>query len=678
MLSDDVQSSQKERLESVDGAGHPRVLPFGIVMRSLEEHDRSMGFEKQHTDGEGAQHTVSASVRLSPVEQANLHLINDPALQGYDESDATGAAGMDAADRGRQDGAGVPASSLSLAAEDSDPTLLGRIEDDVICVGADIKRIGAGPDGPRAFVRVEVDPANRLFSTDGIALYSADGKSLIRLVVAVEDYEVREGCEKIADRAFDSVSDLRSVTLPHTLRYIGRLAFAKTGLLQVELPSSVRQVEEKAFYGCSKLERCTVSEGLSSLGDEAFARTGLKSVHLPATLTHLGREAFRGTPAERRGDQGAISISSHNGVYEIDEDGGLYAAGDLYELLSVVPVYAVRPGCGRILDNALRRDIYLKELVLPETVHSIGANAFRGCKNLWRVELPEGLESIGPGAFMNTNVRHVYLGPFVNSIGEEALVISGENPKGRAPLLQSLALAPENPQFYLADGVLCERGAGNNGADKAITYVGPSPVVHIPEAVNQLAPYAFFGAVDVDELHVHDHMQSFARGSLTFGRAPRVVVMEGRPDIEGKGPVSFPLPSLTLRYRDITDLFATAEGRTIFRYAYYDAWVTHCGKTEEFLKGALVRLRNPVAMSEDTYELYRSMFLRKERIVCACCAAQGDLEALEFLQEAGLMSQATINEVLQEAVGEQDARATACLLEASRRQGAPKGLDLSI
>ena len=253
--------SQKERLQEAKGAGPVRVLPFGIVMRDLEERGAAM------------------DVRLSPVELANLHLINDPALG--ERSVPRPAEGASAK---RQHGHSSERREDPGSSHLDHPALLGRQEADVIQVGPEIERVGQGQEGPRAHKRVEVHPDNPFFMSDGQALYTKDSKELVRLVVSVDAYEVIPGCERIGERAFDSASSLERVTLPCSLRSIGRLAFAKTDIAWLDVPQGVEAIEEKVCFSCRKLKACILPETLQRIGASAFAHSGVERVRIPAKV----------------------------------------------------------------------------------------------------------------------------------------------------------------------------------------------------------------------------------------------------------------------------------------------------------------------------------------------------------------------------------------------------------
>ena len=65
---------------------------------------------------------------------------------------------------------------------------------------------------------------------------------------------------------------IKSVSLPQSLRVIGRNAFSGTNIETIDIPEGVTRIEKHAFAFC----------------------TELKSIHLPETLVFLGKEMFHG------------------------------------------------------------------------------------------------------------------------------------------------------------------------------------------------------------------------------------------------------------------------------------------------------------------------------------------------------------------------------------------------
>ena len=179
-----------------------------------------------------------------------------------------------------------------------------------------------------------------------------NGEELINL-------EVPEGVESINDGLFSHCSGLKSVTLPSTLKTIGRKAFYNcsgltgglnlggctrltsigdyafrncsglTGGLDFSNCTSLTSIGGRAFYNCSgltgglNLGGCT---RLTSIGSSAFFNCrGLTSISLPSSLTSIGSSAFEDC-------SGLTSISLPSSLTSI----GSYAFRDCSALESVV------------------------------------------------------------------------------------------------------------------------------------------------------------------------------------------------------------------------------------------------------------------------------------------------------------------------------------------------------
>ena len=80
-----------------------------------------------------------------------------------------------------------------------------------------------------------------------------------------------EDITSIQEGAFAGCGSLRSVTLPKSLRYVGKDAFRDcTELSWITLPSGLIGIEEGAFSGCAKLRSVFIPQSVSWIGDRAF------------------------------------------------------------------------------------------------------------------------------------------------------------------------------------------------------------------------------------------------------------------------------------------------------------------------------------------------------------------------------------------------------------------------
>lgn len=166
--------------------------------------------------------------------------------------------------------------------------------------------------------------------------------------------------------------EIETVVISEGAESIGEYAFFEcTGLKNVTIPSTVKTINEGAFYKCSGLtspqpeksddeivDSITIPYGVISIGDEVFAHcTGLKKVTIPGSVKSIGERAFSD-----------CHIST-----EESEDG---------------------------------TERGLEKVVIENGTETIGKEAFNGCKKLNDIILPDSVTSIGENAFQYTGLYY--------------------------------------------------------------------------------------------------------------------------------------------------------------------------------------------------------------------------------------------------------------------------------
>ena len=119
-----------------------------------------------------------------------------------------------------------------------------------------------------------------------------DGRLIACRNNRLEDYTVADGTEVICDRAFMNMRDLRSVTLPGSLKAIGESAFSgcKT-LADIDIPEGVTEIRQATFRDCDSLAAIELPASVSEIEKFAFGR-GLTTLVVNAPEIKIDRYAF--------------------------------------------------------------------------------------------------------------------------------------------------------------------------------------------------------------------------------------------------------------------------------------------------------------------------------------------------------------------------------------------------
>ena len=234
----------------------------------------------------------------------------------------------------------------------------------------------------------------------------------------------------IGDYAFFECSSLTSVTIPNGVTSIGDNTFFDcSSLTSVTIPNSVTSIADEAFYGCSSLTSVTINSDAIVNKDYSIA-DNLKTIFgsqvtkyiIGPTVKGIGSFAFQGC-------LGLSSVTIPNSVTSI----GDYAFGDCSKLSSV-HISDIAAWCqisfGNTSANPLiyAHNLYLNgdivtDLVIPNSVTSIGDYAFYNCTSLTSVTIPNGVTSIGNRAFIYcSGLSSVTIPSSVTAIGKYAFM----------------------------------------------------------------------------------------------------------------------------------------------------------------------------------------------------------------------------------------------------------------
>ncbi len=226
------------------------------------------------------------------------------------------------------------------------------------------------------------------------------------------------GITSIDAHAFSGCIALESITIPDSVTSIGSSAFYDCkSLTGITIPDSVTSIGSSAFYNCKSLTGITIPDSVTSIGSSAFAGCwGLTSITIPDSVTSIGNDAFYGC-------EGLTSITIGKGVAEIGDCAFLYCLA--LESITVAKGNTAYHMAGNCLIETASKTLLLgfDNSVIPTdgSVASIGDYAFYNCTSLAGITIPDSVTSIGDYAFYNcTSLAGITIPDSVTSIGSSA------------------------------------------------------------------------------------------------------------------------------------------------------------------------------------------------------------------------------------------------------------------
>ncbi|MDE5961219.1 MAG: leucine-rich repeat domain-containing protein [Duncaniella sp.] len=192
----------------------------------------------------------------------------------------------------------------------------------------------------------------------------------------VDEIVVPKTVTSIGNNVFDGYVGLKSIEIPDWVTSIGSSAFANTGLEEIVIPNSIKSIGAVAFSGCH-INAITIPNSVRRIGEGAFCNCeDLRTVELllePGAIVE--EEAFDGSNYIR--EFGITSIENLCKIgFKSPTSNPLYYSNKIY------------------VDGK-----EIRELEIPNSVTSIGAYNFAGCKRITSLKIPDSIETIEDEAF---------------------------------------------------------------------------------------------------------------------------------------------------------------------------------------------------------------------------------------------------------------------------------------
>lgn len=204
----------------------------------------------------------------------------------------------------------------------------------------------------------------------------------------------------------------------YTVTQIGNYTFYDCDdITHVTMPNTVTIIGYAAFTTCSGLLSVALGNGLLTIGNYAFSYcVGLTTIIIPQSLTLLGKGAFKSCSGLT-----SVEFNAANCSIPDDVDGNT----DPFTYCSNITSFTIGNNVTVIPDH-LCEETAITSIIIPNSVTSIGYDAFFYCENLTSVTIGNSVTTIGGYAFSSCrNLTSVTIPNSVTTIDNGAFNSSG-------------------------------------------------------------------------------------------------------------------------------------------------------------------------------------------------------------------------------------------------------------
>ena len=256
------------------------------------------------------------------------------------------------------------------------------------------------------------------------SIYSSDLAGYDFAVSGNPYFDSRFNCNSIVETSTNTmIVASKNSSVPESIEIIGRSCFSYIDIETVSLPTTLTKISSEAFYNCGKLASITLNNGLKTIGSSAFfSCDSLENINIPASVTSIIDNPFRDCDKLKY-----VSVDSKNTLYTSQDASGQECNAIIKkssnELIVGSGTTIIPNTVTTIGDQAFYGNNQLVSINIPSSVTTIGVQAFYECSFLKYVTFENGLQTISETAFAHCeNLNNITLPSSLKTISISAFL----------------------------------------------------------------------------------------------------------------------------------------------------------------------------------------------------------------------------------------------------------------
>ena len=358
------------------------------------------------------------------------------------------------------------------------------------------------------------------------------GEFAFQRCTALKEIKLPEGLETIGSTCFGECSSLEKINIPNGVKDIPtRMLSLCKNLNEIILPDTIQSIQWAAFEYCNKIKTIKIPYNVRVIVSGAFGNMdNLDKIEIDEKNDYY---TFKNQMLLTKNEKDLVDVLKKATVLQIPSTvitfrGNCFdTATNILELTipsSVENIIGALPGNltkiiveegntkyksinGNLYDNEVKTLIkYVtndKDVVLPDTVETIGKRCFTGQTNIRSLTLPENLKSIDGFTLSDINIEELFIPKNVDNISNNAF-------GSKANI--DVTISSENQYYQCVDNIyiLSKDGKKLECVSKSLkTYI-------IPEIVEIIANNAFYQKYNLEHIEITGNVSKISKFAFDY------------------------------------------------------------------------------------------------------------------------------------------------------------------